>query len=85
MKAGSREYWFPRRPRYYGPIRVNLGCTRTGLIFIAVWQSILWSAYGLLALLGASADLRHGVFTIVFVVGISIAAVKAEWGLIGDL
>jgi hypothetical protein len=62
-----------------------LGCTRTGLIFIAVWQAILWGAYGLLALLGASPDLRHAVFTVVFVVGISIVAVKAEWGLIGDL
>ena len=85
MKASSREYWFPRRPKYYGPVRINLGCTRTGLIFIAGWQAVLWGAYGLFGLLGASTDLRHAAFTIIFVVGISIAAVKAEWGLIGDL
>ena len=85
MKASSREYWFPRRPKYYGPIRINLGCTRTGLVFIAAWESVLWGVYGLLWLLGASTDLRYAAFTIIFVVGISVAAVKAEWGLFGDL
>lgn len=64
---------------------MNLGCTREGLVFVVIWQALFWSVFGLSTVLSVPTDLRDGAVIILFVIGVSVIAVKTEWRWFGGM